>query len=201
MEQALTSKNSQFLERWSKAEVVNARLGLALIALTVVCLVLTGGLIYLMTKSRPIYCIPGLTSAGVAYAQENPQATASIFTASWVLNWLNFTPESVEEVYKRSQKFMSPHLLNQTKARLKRDIEQVKNNNISSMFSLNQDPRVEEEEEGFNVTLNGDKGIYMGKEEIRTQKITYHIHLRSISSTDLNPYGLIIEDISQETVL
>ncbi len=201
MEQALTSRNSQFLERWSKAEVVNAKLGMALIALTVVCLILTTSLVYLMTKPRPIYCIPGLTSAGVAYAQENPEATASVFTASWVLNWLNFTPASVEEVYKRSQKFMSPHLLNQTRARLKKDIEQVKSNNISSMFSLNQDPQVQEEEEGFSVTLNGDKGVYMGKEEIKTQKIIYHIRLRSVSATDLNPYGLIIEDISQETTL
>jgi hypothetical protein len=117
------------------------------------------------------------------------------------LNWSNFTPATIEEVYKRSQQFMSPRLLNQTKSRLKRDIEQVKSNNISSMFSLNQDPQVEEEEEGYSVILSGDKGVYMGKEEIKTQKTTYHLHLRSIPVTDWNPYGLIIEDISQETKL
>jgi hypothetical protein len=118
-----------------------------------------------------------------------------------VLNWSNFTPETVEEVYKRAQQFMSPRLLNQTKTRLKRDVEQVKSNNISSMFSLNQDPIVEEEEEGFSVMLSGDKGVFMGKDEIKTQKTTYRLQLRSISPTDRNPYGLIIEDISQETKL
>ena len=116
--------------------------------MTGLCLVLVASLVYSMTKARPIYCIPGLTTAGVAYPQENPESTVAIFTASWALNWSNFTPATVEDVYKHAQLFMSPRLLNQTKTRLKRDIDQVKSNNISSMFSLNQNPQVQEEEDG-----------------------------------------------------
>jgi len=169
--------------------------------MTITSLALTASLVYLTTKARPVYYISGNSSVGVAYPQVNPKSTVAIFTASWVLNWSNFTPATVEEVYKHAQQFMSPRLLNQTKTRLKRDVEQVKSNNISSMFSLNQDPQVDEEEEGYSVTLSGDKGVYMGKDEIKTQKTIYRLHLRSISPTDWNPYGLIIEDISQETSL
>lgn len=166
--------------------------------MTGICLALTGSLIYLTTRPHPIYYIPGVPSAGIAIAQTNPQTTASIFSAAWVLNWTNFTPATVEEVYKHAQRFMSPHLLNETKTRLKRDIEQVKSNNISSIFSIGRDPVVQGDSDGFLVSIRGDKGIYMGKEEIKTQKIVYHLHLRLIPSTDWNPYGLMIEDVSQE---
>ncbi len=201
MDQAIKSKKSQFLERWSNAEIMNAKLGVAFMVMMFLCSTLTVSLVYLLIKPRSIYYIPGVSTAGVAYEQTNSIATVSIFAASWALNWSNFTPATVEAVYKHAQQFMSPQLLNQTKSRFKKDIEQVKNNNISSMFSLNQDPQVEDDDEGFNVTIKGDKGIYMGKEEIKTQRIVYHIRLRSVSATDWNPYGLIIENITQEASL
>jgi hypothetical protein len=198
MQQAQSSKNSLFLDRWSSAEIVNGRLGIVLMVMTSMCLTLSASLVYVLSKPRPIYYVPGVPSAGIAFAQTDPKATVSIFSAAWVLNWANFTPATIEEVYKHSQQFMSPHLLNQTKSRVKRDIEQVKSNNISSMFSINHDPLVQAESDGFMVKIKGDKGVYMGKEEIRTQKIIYHLRLRSMPPTDWNPYGLIIEEISQE---
>ena len=163
-----------------------------------ICLSLTTVLIYIIAKPRPIYYVPGVSSAGIAYAQTASKATVAIFTASWVLNWSNFTPATVDDVYKHAEWFMSPHLLAQTKTRLKKDLEQIKNNNMSSLFSLNQEPLVQEDQQGFNVTIQGDKGIYMGKEEIKLQKMIYRLRLRLSPATDWNPYGLIIEDISQE---
>lgn len=165
-----------------------------------ICLSLTTTLIYIITKAQPIYYVPGASSAGIAYAQTTSKTTVAIFTSSWVLNWSNFTPATVEDVYKHAERFMSPHLLAQTRTRLKKDLEQVKNNHMSSLFSLNQEPLVQEDQQGFNVTIQGDKGIYMGKEEIKLQKMIYHLHLRLSPATDWNPYGLIIEDISQEVV-
>ncbi|MBF0490644.1 MAG: hypothetical protein HQL15_08555 [Candidatus Omnitrophica bacterium] len=201
MEQSLTSKNSLFHERWSRAEVVNGRLGVVLMAMTGICLTLTAALVYGMSRPKPVYCIPGLATAKVVYPQENPESIKAVFAASWVLNWTNFTPATVDDVYKRAQQLMSPRFLNQTRVRLKKDVEQVKANNVSSMFSLTKDPSVQEEEDGYSVTLQGDKGIFMGKEEIKTQKTIYRIRLLSTQATDRNPYGLIIEDVSQETAL
>lgn len=198
MEKPVTSKNSPFVERWSRTEVVNAKLGVTLMVMAVVCLSLTITLIYVMTKPRPIYYVPGAVSAGIAHAQTVSKATVALFTASWVLNWSNFTPASVEDVYKHAEWFMSPHLLAQTRTRLKKDIDQVKDNNISSLFSLNKEPLVQEDAQGFNVTVEGDKGVYMGKEEVKLQKMIYHLKLRQSPPTDWNPYGLIIDDISQE---
>ena len=164
------------------------------------CSSLVVALIYMTLKPRPIYYVPGAAGAGIAYEQTTSKTTVALFTSSWVLNWSNFTPTNIEEVYKHAQRFMSPHLLNRTRARLKKDIDQVRTNNISSLFSLNQEPLVQEESQGFNVTVQGDKGIYMGKEEVKLQKMIYHIHLRSSPPTDWNPYGLLIEDIAQEVI-
>ncbi len=163
-------------------------------------LVLTAALVFMITKPRPIYYVPGVGSAGIAYSQNTPQTTAVMFSASWLLNWTNFTPASVEDVYKRAQRFMSPRLLNQTRNRLKKDIQQVKENNIASLFSLNQDPQVREDSQGFNVVIKGDKGVYMGKEEIKLQRTIYHIRLKPTPPTDFNPYGLIIDDVNQEVM-
>jgi hypothetical protein len=198
MEETSIAKKSKFLDRWSQTEVSNGKLGVSLMVMTGISLMLASGLIHEVNKPRPIYYVPGVPSAGIAFAQTNPQATVAIFSAAWVLNWSNFTPATVEQVYKQAQQFMSPHLLNQTKSRLKKDIDQVKANNISSMFSINNDPLVQEDEEGFLVKIKGDKGVYMGKEEIKTQKVSYSLRIRTMPPTEWNPYGLIIEEISQE---
>ncbi len=198
MENVQTSKKSLFLERWSNAEIINARLGLILMVMGSITLSLMATLIYVVIKPRPVYYVPGASSAGVAYAQSTTLTTVSMFTVAWVLNWSNFTPANVESVYKHAQQFMSPYLLARTKARLKKDLEQIKNNNISSLFSLSQEAVVVRDKEGFNVTVWGDKGVYMGKEEIKLQKMVYHIHVRQSPATDWDPYGLIIEDIAQE---
>ena len=38
----------------------------------------------------------------------------------------------------------------------------------------------------------------MGKEEIKTQRMTYQVSVRTINPTENNPYGLMIEAIDQE---
>ena len=200
MQKPIMSKSSQFIERWSMAEFINARLGAMLMVMSFSFLSLTAVLIYIIIKPRPIYYVPGVVSAGIAYSQNTPKTTAVMFSASWLLNWTNFTPASVEDAYKRAQRFMSPRLLNQTRTRLKKDIQQVKENNIASLFSLNQDPQVKEDSQGFEVFIKGDKGVYMGKEEIKLQKTVYHIRLRQTPPTDFNPYGLIIDDVNQEVI-
>lgn len=178
--------------------MVNARLGVFLMLITVIALGLTVALVYTVLRPRPVYYISGSSLAGIAYPQTDPSATASIFAASWVLNWSNFTPATVDRVYQHAQQFMSPRLLNQTKTRLKKDIEHIKGNNISSMFSVEEDPLVEAVKGGYEVVLKGNKGIYMGKEEIRVRQIRYRLELRVIPPTDINPYGFIVEKISQE---
>ena len=163
-----------------------------------VCVGLSTALVYMAVKPRPVYYVPGAWEAGIAMPQTMPQASIATFVSSWALNWSNFTPATVQDVYKRAQHFMAPSLLARTQARLAKDIEEVKHNNISSLFSITQEPLVAVEKNGFRVTLEGDKGTYMGKEEIKSQRMVYRVLVRMVNPTDNNPYGLMIEEVEQE---
>lgn len=196
-----TTQNSIFVERWAATEQMNAKLAAALVTMTVVCISLAGCLVYAALRPRPIYYVPGAWDAGIAMPQSLPQAAVANFVSSWVLNWGNFTPATIREVYKRAQRVMSPALLAQTQARLDKDIEEVKRNNISSLFSITEDAKVVPDKNGIQVSLKGDKGIFMGKEEIKIQHMVYRIKVRTVNPTENNPYGLMIEAIEEEELL
>jgi hypothetical protein len=195
----LRSKSSQFIERWANAEQLSWKLGVALLTVSLTCVVLSIALVYSSFRPQPIYYVPGVWEAGKAMPQQSlPQAAVAAFVSSWVLNWTNFTPATADDAYSRAKRFMSPSLLAQTQARLSKDMDEIKRNSMSSMFSITQDPVVKTDGKGFSITIQGDKGIYVGKEEIKTQRMTYRVRARMTNPTDKNPYGLMIEDIDQE---
>ena len=195
--QPVKSKSSLFIERWASAEQSNMKLAYAVAALSIVSMILTAALIHSALKPRPIFCVPGVQT-GIAVAPASGAVTANAFAASWLLNWTNFTPATAQDVYTRARKFMSPGLLSQTHLTLEKDLQEVKKNNISSMFSLSQDPVVEADKNSFWVTVQGQKGVYVGKEEIRIQQVVYRLRLHPVNPTELNPYGMMIDRIDQE---
>ena len=195
--ESVKSKSSLFFERWSGAEQDNRKLFHAVTALSAVCCVLAAALAQSVLKPRSIFCVPGIAQPG-ALAPATGAMTANAFAVSWLLNWTNFTPATVEETYTRARKFMSPGLLSQTHATLEKDMQEVKRNNISSMFALSQDPAVEQDKNVFWVTVQGQRGVYMGKEEIKVQQVMYRLRLRPVNPTDWNPYGMMVDRIDQE---
>lgn len=200
MEQAFKEHQPRFIERWSNAEIVNAKLGVTLILMSFICLILIFSLVYAALKPRAIYYIPNAKEAGVAFSNQMPEGIVSNFTASWVLNWANFSPVTVSDVYARAERFMSPALFAHTQARLKKDIDEVKTNNISSLFSLTEDPQVQSQSRGHLVTIKGEKAIYVRQETISTQNMVYKVSVRAVSPTQTNPYGLMIDAIEQEVI-
>ncbi len=198
MQHPIKEKYSLFLERWSRAESINAKLMVMLIILSGVCMVLAMSLVQTVLKPKPIYYIPSFREAGIAYPQSIPENSVSVFTVWWVLNWNNFTPVTVDDIYTRTQKFMSPRLLGRTQTRLKNDIAQVKNNNMSSLFSIQGDPVLTKDNKSYRVSVTGEKTVFVGKESISTQNITYSISLKKVDPTDANPYGLMIDDIDED---
>ena len=195
--QPVRSKSSLFVERWASAEQRNMQLRCTVTALSVVSVVLAVALVHGALKPRPVFCVPGVQS-GIAVAPASGAVTANAFAVSWLLNWTNFTPATAPDVYVRARKFMSPGLLSQTRLTLEKDLREVKKNNISSMFSLSQDPAVEADRGSFWVTLQGQKGVYVGKEEIKIQQVVYRLRLHPVNPTELNPYGMMIDRIDQE---
>lgn len=197
MQSPIKEQRSPFIERWSKAEAINGKLTVSLMILTGLCVVLTMALIQTVISPRPIYYIPSIREAGIAYPQSIPENAVSVFTVSWVLNWTNFTPVTVDDAYTRAQKFMSPRFLAKIQARFKNDIAQVKANAMSSSFSIAGDPILTKDNKFYKINITGEKIVFLGKDVISTQNVTFRITLKKINPTDINPYGLVIDDVDQ----
>ncbi len=194
------SSSSKFIEKWANAEYINSRLGTILMALIAFCAFLTFALVKIVLRPKPIYYIPGAQEAGVAWPNQITKESMLGFGVSWILNWANFSPATVDDVYARSVKSMAPGLYSKTKVKLDKEIQEVKRNSIASLFSLTKDPVVMEENGQPMVICEGDKNVYIGKENITNQKTIYKVYLKQVSPTETNPYGLMIEDLKQEVV-
>ena len=170
-QEAVRSKSSEFFERYGRAEDTNVRLHFALIVVSTVAIVLVFAIIFVASRPRAIHYIPGAISAGVSYPNQIPKSSIVSFATSWLMNWSNFTPETVESVYARSIVYMSPALLSQTRAKLTSEIQQVHSDRISSIYTLKEDPAVSNNDRGFDVSFSGKRGVYMGKEQLSVQDV------------------------------
>ena len=199
-QEAVRSKSSGFFERYGRAEDTNVRLHFALIVVSTVAIVLVFAIIFVASRPRAIHYIPGAISAGVSYPNQIPKSSIVSFATSWLMNWSNFTPETVESVYARSIVYMSPALLSQTRAKLASEIQQVHSDRISSIYTLKEDPAVSNNDRGFDVSFSGKRGVYMGKEQLSIQDVSYVININQVPPTDANPYGLIVNDLKKEII-
>jgi hypothetical protein len=197
-QEAVRSKSSGFFERYGRAEDTNVRLHFALVVVSLVAIVLVFAIIFVANRPRPIHYIPGAISAGVSYPNQIPKSSIVSFATSWLMNWANFSPETVESVYARSIVYMSPALLSQTRAKLASEIQQIHSDRISSIYTLKEDPVVSNNDRGFDVSFSGKRGVYMGKEQLSIQDVSYVININQVPPTDANPYGLVVNDLKKE---
>ena len=197
-QESVRSKSSEFFERYARAEDTNVKLHLALVVVSAVAIILVFAIIFVASRPRAIHYIPGAISAGVSYPNQIPKSSIVSFATSWLMNWSNFTPETVESVYARSIVYMSPALLSQTRAKLASEIQQVHSDRISSIYTLKEDPAVSNNDRGFDVSFSGKRGVYMGKEQLSIQDVSYVININQVPPTDANPYGLVVNDLKKE---
>ena len=197
-QEPVRSKSSRFFERYGRAEDTNVKLQLALVVVSLIAILLVFGLIFIASRPQPIHYIPGAVSAGVSYPNQVPKSSVISFATSWVMNWSNFTPETIESVYERSLIYMSPSFLSESRAKLSSEIQKVNSARISSIFTLKDDPTIEVNGHGFDVFFSGKRGLYMGKEQMSIQDVQYTINIEQVPPTEANPYGLVINDFKKE---
>ena len=138
----LKNKRTGFVERWAHAEEASAFLGITLYALVAFSIVLLVMVFKLSTREAAIYYIPGAQEAGIAYPNRIDKKVITGFASSWLLNRNNFTPGTVKDTYERAMRYMAPEILSRTKAGLEDEIARVMRDNISSLFSLKEEPEL-----------------------------------------------------------
>jgi hypothetical protein len=194
----LRSRSSHFYERYAGAEHENVQMRLAIGLLALLLVAVLGSFVYSSTRPRPVYYVPGAVSAGLAYADTVPVSSVRSFALAWFMSWMNYTPETVEGVYARALKYMAPGLLSQVRGRAAEEFEKIRRDRLSSVFMMDDEPKAENDNGVFKVTLTGRRGIYMGKEEMSSEKQVYVIVISKTPSTEDNLYGLAVNDIQKE---
>jgi len=194
------SKSSVFFERYAHAENENVQLRLVAGLAGLLFVIVMTAFVYSATRPQAVYYVPGAVSAGLAYPDLVPLSSVRSFALAWLTGWLNYTPETIEGVYARSLKFMSPALLSQVRGRSTEELEKVRRDRLSSVFMLAGEPEVEAGKGGFKVTVDGKRGIYMGKEELSFEPARYVVNILQVPATEDNPYALSVTDIRKEEV-
>ena len=197
---SLRTKRPVFVEKWARAEETSAFLGLTLYAVIAFSIVLLVTVFKLSTRPQAIYYIPGAQEVGIAYPNRIDKKVIASFASNWLLNRNNFTPNTVKDTYERAMRYMTPELLSRTKAGLEDEISRVTRDNISSLFSLKEEPGILESAAEYKVTLIGEKALYMGKERLDARVLRYTITLKKTAPIENNPYGLVIAGVKQEEV-
>jgi hypothetical protein len=196
--ESVSRQKASFVEKWGRTEETNGFLRVTLYGLIGFCIILLFAVFKMATKPQPVYYIPGARDAGISYPNRIEKGSIGGFATSWLLNRTNFTPATVEDVYTRATRYMSPELLSKTRGSLDEETKRVQRDSVSSLFSLAKEPEIEESDAGYKVLLTGEAVLYMGKEKLDTRTVKYIISLERVPPTEINPYGLVISGVKQE---
>lgn len=194
----IKAKRPKFLSYFEDTLKINASLTVVLAAVCLLCIALTFVLVRSAVTPRPIYYISASGLGSYANPNEIPKGSIAAFASSWVLNLMNFSSETIDEVHERAKKFMAPNLLSQSRFIFDKESAEVKRSSISSIFSLTTDPSLTEDGDGLSVVLVGNHGLYMGKTNIKSSEVTLTVVLQMVPPTEVNPYGLLVKDIQKK---
>ena len=194
---AINSKKPRFLNFFENSVLINTTLGFSFVAVCGVCVALIALIAQQVLTPKPIYYVPGALNAGYAKPNEIPKGSIIGFATSWTLNRMNFSPETIKEVHDRAKKYMAPKLLSQSIGVFESELSSVTKSSISSFYSLNNDPILNEGDDVLSVALEGNHGLYMGKTNIKTSHLKVTVFMQRVPPTELNPYGLLVSKIEK----
>ena len=199
-DEPVRSRSSVYFERYAGAEHQAKVLRYVVYALAAACLILTATLMITVTRPKAIHYVPAVSASGFSMPGIVPSSSAVSFASAWLMNWLNYSPRTAAGVYERSLVFMAPAFQAQVKAGLDEELAKIARDKLASVFTLKEDPAVIENAAGFRVSFVGERGIYVGQEEMSREQLRFMVDVRRAYPTEINPYGLVIADVIKERI-
>jgi TraE protein/VirB8 protein len=165
------------------------------LVLTVLVVVLSGFLIIMATRPKPVVVVPGAAVAGIYNSGEMPETVMVQFARNFVVDLTNYTPASAEKGYLSATRFMSPELLSRFEPIAREQIKQVVTNRASQFFTV--DSYRVEGKDPLVVRFFGERITYVGRTETERKPCQYRLTLRYVERTQQNPYGLVVSSVEQ----
>lgn len=165
------------------------------VVLTVLVIVLSGFLVGMAVRPKPVVVVPGAAVAGVYNAGEMPETVMVQFARNFVVDLANYTPASAEKGYLSAARFMSPELLSRFEPVAREQLKQVVTNRVSQFFTV--DSYKVEGKDPLVIKFLGDRITYVGRTETERKAYQYRITLRFVERTQQNPYGLVVSSVEQ----
>ncbi|MEI8011805.1 MAG: TraE/TraK family type IV conjugative transfer system protein [Candidatus Omnitrophota bacterium] len=195
------SQSSLYFERYARAEQQRAVFGGIICILGLVCAALATALCVAALRPRPIHYIAAVPVSGISYPGQVPLSSAASFTAAWVMDWMNYTPDTAGGVYERALAMVMPAFTAKIRAGLEAELEKIGRDRLASVFTLKGVPQCRENGPGFEAVFEGERRVYMGKEEMSREDVRLTVEVRRVTPTTLNPYGLAVEDFRKERAM
>lgn len=189
------AKERKFWEILAESQHDKLVLSWLSVVLTVLVIVLSGFLIGMAVRPKPVVVVPGAAVAGVYNAGEMPENVMVQFARNFVVDLANFTPASAEKGYLSAARFMSPELLSRSEPVAREQLKQVVTNRVSQFFTV--DSYKVEGKDPLVVRFLGERITYVGRTETERKPYQYRVSLRYVERTQQNPYGLVVSAMEQ----
>jgi TraE protein/VirB8 protein len=168
------------------------------VVLTVLVIVLSGLLVSVAIRPKPVVVVPGAAIAGVYNVGEMPETVMVHFARNFVVDLANYTPASAEKGYLSAARYMSPELLSRFEPIARAQLKQVVTNRISQFFAV--DAEKVEGKDPLVVRFTGERLTYVGRTETERQPFQCRVTLQHVERTQQNPYGLVVSAVEQTEI-
>ncbi len=133
------AKERKFWEILAESQHDKLVLSWLSVVLTVLVIVLSGLLVSVAIRPKPVVVVPGAAIAGVYNAGEMPETVMVHFARNFVVDLANYTPASAEKGYLSAARFMSPELLSRFEPVARAQLKQVVTNRVSQFFAVDSE--------------------------------------------------------------
>lgn len=159
-------------------------------------IVLSYALLRVTLKPQPVIVVPGATAVDMFLPGKIPDRVLVDFGRNFVATLGNFTPATADAAFSQVRRYMSPRLLSQFDAQAQEKVREIKENQLSQVFSI-VSYKYSRDRKLFRIVFAGERAIYVGKYETEKMSYQYTVEIAAVEPTETNPYGLAVASLEQ----
>jgi len=180
----------------AELEASRTRWMLATAGLVIVSLALSGLLVAAGTRPRPIYYIT--ETHGTAWPGQIPDAMLDAFATRVVTLLGTLSPGTAKQSYDLAGRYLTPPLRSRLLPQAQRDLDAIMRQQLGTALAVTVTTVERRPRGGWTVTLRGTRQSWSQTQYLGEDRLRYVLQIDPVPPTELNPWGLIVHDLSLE---